>query len=416
MYVVKACPVCAEAERTIVAEYNRLIFVDSMWQNDLARFDYALCHGCGLVYATRRPERSEYDFLYENFNEFLVRGKKTEWTLTAEQAAEIDRKFLPWWEVRSTTDDDKTRRMLRVDLANALSYLPYLSLHVPLEGAKVLHIRAKGATLADMLKRLFGAAKVDLITLFPEFTYMAQKQDVQAQACLDYENFSIPFDEKYDLIIENHVFVHMLDPSATFKTFHSHLEDGGFLFVHKELDDARMYRKKRNLFAELRPFHFQQHDVPTLERMLRRYGFEVTLLGHKLDKNCYKDDDSSEIVGVARLQTREPQKCPRIGADELRVRLDMYARWRDESILSLPKERCHVLYGAELAQVWERVRSNGGLETDKKGRPAALRWFREESVKDQILEISVSPPKQSRSGVADWFSDKLRGRSVEKQA
>jgi hypothetical protein len=94
----------------------------------------------------------------------------------------------------------------------------------------------------------------------------------------------------------------------------------------------------------------------------------------------------------------------------------MYARWRDESILSLPKERCHALYGAELAQVWERVRSNGGLETDKKGRPAALRWFREESVKDQVLEISAPPPKQSRSGVADWFADRLRGRSVERQA
>jgi hypothetical protein len=42
-----------------------------MWQSDMARFDYALSHGCGLVYATRRPERAEYDFLYDPFNEFL---------------------------------------------------------------------------------------------------------------------------------------------------------------------------------------------------------------------------------------------------------------------------------------------------------------------------------------------------------
>jgi hypothetical protein len=62
MYSVDACMVCGEAQRTIIAEYNRLIFIESMRQSDLARFNYALCHGCGLVYATRRPERAEYDF------------------------------------------------------------------------------------------------------------------------------------------------------------------------------------------------------------------------------------------------------------------------------------------------------------------------------------------------------------------
>jgi Methyltransferase domain len=416
MYSVNACQVCSETRRTIVAEYNRLVFLDSMWQSDMARYDYALCHGCGLVYATRRPERAEYEFLYENFNEFLARGKQNHVELTSDRAAQIDRQFMPWWEIRSAPfDEEKIRNQLAVDLQNALSYLPYLGLHIRLEGAKVLHIRAKGATLADMLKRLFGAAQVDLITLFPEHMYLAQKNNVRASSCLDYENFQIPFDEKYNLILENHVFVHMLDANATFKTFIAHLEDEGHIFVHKELDDARMYRKKKNLFAELRPFHFQQHDLPTMERMFRRYGFDMALLGHKLDKNCYNDDDTSEIVGIAKLRTREPQECPRIATDELRARLEMYARWRDESILSLPTERCRALFADELPDVWKRVRASGGLEADKRGRPIAQRWFREDVVKDQVLEINsvpVTPPKPAGSGMVEWFAGRLR-RSAE---
>ena len=63
MLPVPACTVCGETERTIVAEYNRLIFLDAVWRSDLARYDYALCHGCGLVHPTRRPDREEYEYL-----------------------------------------------------------------------------------------------------------------------------------------------------------------------------------------------------------------------------------------------------------------------------------------------------------------------------------------------------------------
>ena len=76
MYTVEGCGVCEETRRTVVCEYNRLIFHDSMWDKDLARYNYALCHGCGIVYSTRRPERAEYEFLYENFSEFLLRAER----------------------------------------------------------------------------------------------------------------------------------------------------------------------------------------------------------------------------------------------------------------------------------------------------------------------------------------------------
>src|SRR5919108_6663928 len=124
MYSVNACMACGETKRTIIAEYNRFIFMQSMWQSDMARFDYALCHGCGLVYATRRPNRAEYDFLYQNFNEFLMRRNNPNTLsvseLTAEKASEIDRQFVPWWELKSASAKGAIRKVLRRDLDNAL--------------------------------------------------------------------------------------------------------------------------------------------------------------------------------------------------------------------------------------------------------------------------------------------------------
>jgi 2-polyprenyl-3-methyl-5-hydroxy-6-metoxy-1,4-benzoquinol methylase len=396
MYSVDACMVCGEVQRTIVSEYNRLIFIESMRQSDLARFDYALCHGCGLVYATRRPDRAEYQTLYDNFNEFLVRRANRESLnvpeLTPEKAAEIDQQFIPWWELQSARRKGRIVKMLRHELNNARAYLPYITPHVSLEGAKILHVRAKGSTLADIMKRTLGAAQVDLITLFPAHTYLAQKNDgIRAQSCLDYENFQIPYDEKYDLIIENHIFIHMLDPNQTFDTFRSHLEPGGAIFLHKEIDDDDLFAKGKNLFAELRPFHYQQFDKATLERLVRRYGFEPVSLSNK-------EDEDTELVGIIRLQ-REPTACPRIAPEALQARLEMYARWRDESILSLPKEHCHALFGAELDQVWKRVRARGNLHSVM-GTPTGLRRFREVEGDDELLEIS---------SIGDWRRRLSRG-------
>jgi len=398
MYTLPACMVCGEAERTIVSEYNRLIFIDETWQSDVARFDYGLCHGCGLVYATRRPEGAEYDYLYENFNEFLLRTPNPKSfnvpELTRESRADIDESFLPWWELREKSTNCSIHKRLSHELNNVIYYLPQILLNLSVEGAKVLHIRAKSATFADFMKRVLGASHVDLITLFPSHTYLAEKHPgIRATACLDYENFEIPYNERYDLIIENHVFIHMLDIAKTFSVFRSHLSPGGSLFLIGELADDELFRKRKNLFAELRPFHYQQFDKATLARMLNRFGFEATAVQQGGEKD-------PELYGVAKL-TGDPSECPRIGKQELRTRLDMYQRWRDESILSMPTERCRALFGGEIEQICDRVKARGGLVRDKKGRPAALRMFREIPAQLDELEIAtVLPPWPAQSSVA----------------
>ena len=420
MYSIDACMVCGEEQRTIVLEYNRLIFIDSMWQSDLALFNYALCHGCGLVYATRRPDRKEYDFLYDNFGEFLLRkpNAKTfnQASVPAEMAAEIDSAFLPWWEIRLASGPQASiRKRLKYDLTTALDFLSYLIPHVPLEGAKVLHIRAKGATLGDMLKRLLGAKQVDLITLFPPHKYLAEKYaGIRAQACLDYEEFKIPFDEKYDLIIANHILLHMLDSTQTFEVYRAHLQEGGRLFLIGELADDELFRKRKNLLAECRPFHFQQFDLATVDRILRRYGFEPQLLVNR-------GEGDSELIGLATLK-HAAAESPRISPKELDARCSMYQQWRDESLLSLPKARAEALYGDELKAIWERVESRGGFEPDKKGAPKAFRPFPEANLPESELVIGPALASARTKGSLqrgsieviskNWLAASLRGTRV----
>lgn len=386
MHTLRACMICGEAERTIVCEYNRLIFIESMLQHDLARYDYALCHGCGIVYATRRPQNGEYEFIYENFNEFLLRNPNPESlnsaVLNPVVKESIDRDFVPWQELNNALEGkSEIRGILSRQLELALSYMPHLEPYIDLKGKKLLHIRAKSGTLADYLRATHGTSSADLITLFPAHKYLAEKNEgVRAECVLDYENFRIPFDVKYDLIVENHIFIHMLDANETFGMFLSHLQDDGCLFLENELADDRLFEKRKNLFAELRPFHFQQFDLATVKRMLGRYGFRGLSVGSD------PDDKSSILLGLAKREG-EGGSCERIGEEDLQQRLDMYRQWRDESILSLPKSISQVLFADELGAVWERVRASGRLSPDAKGKTAALRWFREANVPVEDLEL-----------------------------
>lgn len=392
MYSVSSCLVCNSVKRTIVAEYNRLIAIESLCGSDLARSDYALCHGCGLVYATLRPDRAEYDYMYENFNELTLRENKTQQNifilpdeLDAAMRAELDRGFVPWWELRTAEveEGDRVRGPMLREFDSTLSDLPDLLLHLDFAGAHVLQIRAKTGQFADFLMRALGARSVDLMTLFPAHTYMALKYPgVRAAAGLDYETFHIPFDEQYDIIIENHALTHMLSANDTFEEFRRHIRDDGALYVKNELDDARLFAKGNNMFAELRSFHFQQFDIPTLSRMLATYGFAPLGLRHPHHRKAL-------MAGVARKEPISPAQAPRIPSGELKARLAMYRRWRDESVLSLPRELAGALFGAELKSMRKRVTAAGGMARDRKGRLPALRVLKFDDQPDGLAGTSA---------------------------
>ena len=67
------CPFCGHGERTVVVEWNKLIMLQKAPDQQSARYDYSLCHACGVVYASRRPVGERFLFLLRHFGE--VTGK-----------------------------------------------------------------------------------------------------------------------------------------------------------------------------------------------------------------------------------------------------------------------------------------------------------------------------------------------------
>ncbi len=99
MRAVAVCPACGSPDRTIVMEYNGLVLLDYMRDSDLCRYDYALCHTCGWVYASRRPEGEELTFLYSRFDEFLGRSGRKAGELSDEDRTDLRRRLKAGWLV-----------------------------------------------------------------------------------------------------------------------------------------------------------------------------------------------------------------------------------------------------------------------------------------------------------------------------
>ena len=68
-----ACPVCGCAERTLVNTWNKFILIPKAPDQTSARYDYSVCHACGVLYATRRPVGGRYNFLLEHFGEVVAK-------------------------------------------------------------------------------------------------------------------------------------------------------------------------------------------------------------------------------------------------------------------------------------------------------------------------------------------------------
>src|SRR6266850_4594486 len=70
---LEQCPVCGGAESTKVSRYNRFVLFDRVPDAAAPIYNYSLCHGCGVVYAGRRPAGERYRWLLERFEETLGR-------------------------------------------------------------------------------------------------------------------------------------------------------------------------------------------------------------------------------------------------------------------------------------------------------------------------------------------------------
>ena len=329
-----ACPACGHEERTSVCRFNR--FALGEWQPDTEAgiYKYSLCHGCGAVYATRRPEGPRYRWLFEHFDDTLGRvdrvGKLaiTPSKLTPDMR-DLLRTRLSHGVYVSDHQGLKSNEYLGALMRDRLASSPFVEMIgslIPVQKARVLEIRSKLGSMADALRRLF-AADVRVMTLFENQQFIIQEAyGIPAVCGIDYDRFTIPFEGEFDLIIANHMLTHSLRPREFLAEVRKHLAPGGYLYLHTEMDEAEYLVNGKSMF-HFNPFHMQAFNRDSLMRVLAANGFTTTFA------TIYRESH----VCVARKAPELTEDWPRMPERERKRRRSAYRQANDRAILTMPE-------------------------------------------------------------------------------
>ena len=361
MRTVDTCPACQMSERTIVMKHNGLVLLDYMRHSPLCRYDYALCHCCGLVYASKRPEGEELDFLYSRFDEFLGRTQRRAGALSPAEEADIRRRARGGWLV-SEEDQPATDTWLPEALGKRLTssyHVNIIAALTPLQGARILELRSTTGFMLDIFRKHHGAAEVFAMPMTPRDQLIIQELNPMPSALIDFDTLEIPFDGQFDLILARHMCTHMLDLGRLWQFFRERLRPGGRVYLYLENDDASMYARKKNLLGEMKCFHFQNFDLPGLARALRYHQLEPEFIRHPFGLK------SSEMLCMARFDPTV--RGTPISAQALAERAEMYERWRTLSVLASP-DAVRALYEPEMPDMIERAVAGGYVRIEKNGK------------------------------------------------
>ena len=222
MLELQACPICGAPERTQISPFNGLVLLQSYQDADVARYAYALCHGCGLVYATRRPQGEQFIDLLENFDDNLGRVDRpnlgvVEGSLTDAEKDAVRRRMQSGWMISEETPPaaDEWWPMLRHDRISTADDLTLLASSVDLKGARVLDVRSNAGALLDSLRSWFGADVYALPSFEADKLVIEEHFGIPAAELIDYENFRIPYEGEFDVILAKHMVTHALRPDGS---------------------------------------------------------------------------------------------------------------------------------------------------------------------------------------------------------
>jgi SAM-dependent methyltransferase len=311
---------------------------------EAARYDYSVCHACGVLFAARRPRGSRYRFMLEHFGEATAKR--------GGGAAIPNRVLNPY----PLTEADRTelRRLAGRGVfvsdhlgLRSTEYLPSLlrdrfgnSVHADVigalvepRGARVLEVRSRAGTILDALRRAYGAEVYAMPIWESQQFLLREVYGIETSELIDFEHFGIPFEGPFDVIVCNHMLTHSLDPRALFAEVRRKLRPGGYLYLHHEPDDAEYLVGQKSMFATLNPLHMQAFDRRSLVRALAANGFDVVFQHqHNLYQLCLARmaDTSMTPMTAAERDRRIGQFCDAYDRAVLRVPDDVRPRFAGE--------------------------------------------------------------------------------------
>lgn len=360
-----ACPLCGTEARTLVCTYNRFILFDDRPDEASALYDYSLCHGCGVVYAVNRPIGERFRHLLAHFNETLGRQERQSgskialnpFPLTDRDREDIKRLAKPGVlvsEHQGLSRKEWLPAMLQDKIANAV-HVELLGSLLSLDRPRVLEIRSRCGSILEALRRLHGA-EVFALSIFESQQLIVETfHDIPAVELIDFENFSIPYDGSFDLIICNHMLTHSIHPGRFLECVKQHLKPGGHLYLYNEPDDQDYIGKFKNVYSVLNPFHLQALDGPSLVRAIAAHEFETLFLTHA--NEC--------LTCLARYEPGHTLSA--LTDEELQARVDYYRDSRDIGFVKLPAQ-ARAMIDQDWDETCERLKAMGHAFVDEKGK------------------------------------------------
>jgi SAM-dependent methyltransferase len=367
--IVEACPVCGGAERTLVNPWNKFILIAKAPDETSARYDYSVCHACGVLIATRRPIGGRYQFLLAHFGEVVAKkgskgsGEITNRLLNPYPLSDTDREELRRLAAHGVfvsdhlglTGKQYLAPLLRDRLENSIHTDIIGSLIQP-RGARVVEVRSRAGTILDGLRRAWGATVYAMPIWESQKLILQELLDITTSPLIDFEHFAIPFEGSFDLIVCNHMFTHAVRPRDFFAELRRKLNPGGHIYLYHEPDDVEFLGGNQSMFATLNPLHMQAFDQASLVRALAVNGFETVFM---------KGRNLHHLV-LARLASTAPVMAP-MTKKQRDARVDAYRQAYDRAVLGVDESLRPRLAGEWPAAV-ERAVASGVAEYDERGR------------------------------------------------
>ncbi len=355
------CQGCGTADRSIVCEWNQSILADEPPHDDSTISNYALCHGCGIVYATRRPIGERHRALMDDFPTTIGRDAEAAaasvvlnpFPLSDEDRARYRRLIAGGIFVSDHERREHLSQVFKDRLENA-SHVELLGSLLDVKGIRALEIRSRAGTIAHGLRRLYGA-RVAVMPIFESQRMIVEElYGIECSDLIDYDQFTIPFEGRFDLIVANHMLTHIVRLDRFFNEVRAHLRPGGHLYLYNELDEAFVFEAGKSIVNSLNPVHLQTFNRTSLMRLLKTNGFDVTFIKRR----------NGSLLCIARYTG--VRELSSMSGDERETRVAAYTRGRAYAILRAP-ERVRPRFAAEWREALATGVAAGIARFDAKG-------------------------------------------------
>lgn len=366
--VLGACPVCGSEQSTAVCRFNKMITMRQMPDEASSQYRYSLCHGCGVVYASRRPEGERFAWLLQHFEESLGRtdlgskraGKIVLNSYDLDEEGKIRLRELASKGVFVSEHDGSARKdylwQLQADRLSNSRHLEVLGSLLDLRRPRVLEIRSRLGSILAGLQRIWKADTY-AIPMFPSQRFLIQEvYGIPADAMLDFDHFRVPYGGTFDLILSNHMITHAVRPKEYLATVHAALRPGGHVYFYNEPLEEEFLDHDKSMFNTLNAFHLQAFNRDSFARALNANGFEVV----------YMSSQNSSLFCLAR-RSETPVSWSPMSDHERSCRRRAYRAAEELSILLVPEEVRYRFVDRWKGAV-ERGLETGFVAADERGR------------------------------------------------